>query len=71
MQCKFTELTDYQWQFIENYFKGYQPRKHCLRNIMNAILWITRTGCQWRNLESRYPKWQSVYYYFRQALLHE
>ena len=66
MQCKFTELTDYQWQFIENYFKGYQPRKHCLRNIMNAILWITRTGSQWRNLESRYPKWQSVYYYFRQ-----
>lgn len=66
MQCKFTELTDYQWQYIENYFKDYQPRKHCLRTIMNAILWITRTGSQWRNLESRYPKWESVYYYFRQ-----
>ena len=39
--------------------------KHDLRNILNAILWITRTGSQWRNMESKYPKWQSVYYYFR------
>lgn len=66
MQCKYTELTDYQWQFIEKNLKAYQPRQHCLRNILNAILWICRTGSQWRNLESRYPKWQSVYYYFRQ-----
>ena len=29
------------------------------------ILWITLVGAQWRNLESRYPPWQSVYYYFR------
>jgi hypothetical protein len=36
-----------------------------LRNVINAIFFILRTGCQWRNLpQSAYPKWQSVYYYF-------
>lgn len=31
---------------------------------MNAILWILRTGCQWRNLPPEWPHWQAVYYYF-------
>lgn len=65
MQTKFTELTDSQWQVIEKHLIKHKPRKHSLRMIMNAILGITRTGTQWRNLESKYPPWQSVYYYFR------
>ena len=64
MQTKFTELTDSQWEVIEKKLEGHRPRKHELRVIVNAILWITRTGSQWRNLESKYPPWQSVYYYF-------
>jgi transposase len=31
---------------------------------MNALLFIVRTGCQWRNLPSKWPNWQAVYYYF-------
>lgn len=31
---------------------------------MNALLFIVRTGCQWRNLPSNWPNWQAVYYYF-------
>lgn len=31
---------------------------------MDALLYIVRTGCQWRNLPSCFPKWQSVYWYF-------
>lgn len=65
MQIKFTSLTDYQWEIIEKFFDSQRKRRHDLRTILNAILWITRTGCQWRNLESKYPPWQSVYYYFR------
>lgn len=65
MQTKFTEMSDSQWEIIEKYLKDHRPRKHNLRMILNGILWITRTGSQWRNMESRYPKWQSVYYYFR------
>jgi len=41
-----------------------QAKKPDLRVIMNAILWIVRTGTQWRNLDSKYPKWQWVYYHF-------
>lgn len=41
-------------------------RKYKLRDIVDAILWQLRTGGQWRNLpEPTFPKWQSVYYYFR------
>ena len=68
MQTKFTELTDSQWQVIEKVIKeeqGERKRQHCLRSIINGILWITRTGAQWRNMESKYPKWEVVYYYFR------
>jgi len=64
MQTKFTELTDSQWQFIQEYLPVQQAKKHDLRLILNAILWIVRTGTQWRNLDSKYPKWQSVYYHF-------
>lgn len=66
MQEQFNELTDSQWQIIQKYLSVQRKRKHCLRNITNAILWLVRTGGQWRNLESKYPKWQTVYYYFRQ-----
>ena len=64
MQTKFTELTDSQWQFIQEFLPVQQAKKHDLRVIINAILWIVRTGTQWRNLDSKYPKWQSVYYHF-------
>ena len=58
-------MRDSQWEIIEKYLKDHHPRKHDLRTIVNALLWITRTGSQWRNMESKYPKWQSVYYYYR------
>ena len=66
MQTKFTELTDSQWEIIEKILPDHTPRKHSLRCIVNAIFWICRTGTQWRNMESKYPPWQSVYYYFYQ-----
>lgn len=65
MQDKFNELTDSRWEVIEKIINDQRVRQHSLRTIMNAILWINYTGSQWRNLESKYPPWQSVYYYFR------
>ena len=67
MQTQYSELTDSQWQFIEKELNQYQQmrkRKYSMRVVMNAILWLTRTGCQWRNLDMRFPYWQLVYYYF-------
>ncbi len=40
-----------------------------MRTIVNAIFWINNTGSQWRNMESKYPPWQTVYYHFRQFKL--
>jgi putative transposase len=67
MQTEFTPVTDAQWSLISGCFSIFKPKKHCLRTIYNAIQWIVRTGCQWRMLESKYPQWQIVYYYFRKG----
>lgn len=64
MQPQFERLTDDQWKVIKVFLNWQRKRKHDLREVFNAILWITRTGCQWRNLDSSYPHWRSVYYYF-------
>lgn len=61
-----TNLTDKQWQVIEKIINPQErKRKHQLRDIMNAILYINKTGCQWRMLPSHFAPWQTVYYYFR------
>jgi transposase len=41
-----------------------KKEEYDLRSIMDALLYIVRTGCQWRNLPECFPKWQSVYWYF-------
>lgn len=64
MQPRFERLTDDQWQIIKLFFNWQRKRKHDLREILDAILWVTRTGSQWRNLSGEFPPWESVYYYF-------
>lgn len=64
MQPRFERLTDDQWQIIKLFFNWQRKRRHDLQEILDAILWITRTGSQWRNLSSEFPPWESVYYYF-------
>jgi putative transposase len=36
-----------------------------VREIVNAILYFVRTGCQWRNLPHDFPPWGTVHYYYR------
>lgn len=63
---QFRELTTSQWQSIENLIDTTKrKRKTDLRQVMNAILRITKTGVAWRDLEGDYPPWQTVFYYFR------
>ncbi|MES2733406.1 MAG: transposase [Bacteroidota bacterium] len=61
---QFSELANSQWQIVKIFFDNGRKRKHNLRAIVNAILKLTRTGCQWRNLDEKYPAWKSVFYYF-------
>ena len=69
MQENFSEMTDSCWQFVEKIIDNKRDRHHSLRTVVNAIFWINNTGSQWRNMESKYPPWQSVYYHFRQFKL--
>jgi len=64
-RTRFTELTNSQWEIIKDLVDNGRKRKYCLRSIINANLKVTRTGAQWRNIDEKYPPWQSVYYYFR------
>ena len=46
--------------------KGYgRPRTHDLREILNAIFYLLKSGCQWRLLPHDFPRWPTVYWYFR------
>ncbi len=64
-----TDLTDEQWLKISSLYpeanhRG-RPRTIDVREITNAILYLVRAGCAWRLLPHDFPKWQTVYYYFR------
>ncbi len=60
-----TDLTPTQWQFIKKVLDfDNRKRKYDLHIIWNAILYLVKTGCQWRLLPSGFPKWQLVYYYY-------
>lgn len=65
MQTHYNLLTDSQWQVMKASLPIQRKRKHDLRDVVDGIFWMLRTGSQWRNLPEKFPKWQSVYYYFR------
>jgi transposase len=50
---------------LESARKHTRPRECDLYDIFCAVLYLLKTGCQWRMLPSDFPKWQSVYAYFR------
>jgi putative transposase len=64
-----TDLSDAEWNYIEPHMpppSGHgRPRIHSLRKILDAIFYILRSGCQWRLLPHDFPRWPTVYYYFR------
>lgn len=64
-----SDLTDSQWNIIQELVPsakfGGRPRSLDMREVINGILYVVVGGIQWRMLPKEYPKWQSVYYYFR------
>ena len=63
------DVTDRQWRLIEPSIPppkpGGRPREVDMREVVNAILYVVRTGCAWRQLPHDFPRWITVYYYFR------
>jgi transposase len=63
-----TDLSDGEWQVLEPLLPKQQtgrPRKYSQRHMLNALLYLLRTGCAWRMLPHDLPPWQAVYAYFR------
>ena len=61
-----TDLTDAQKEYIKGTILNENWRsKYDFFLMLDAIIYIDVSGCQWRLLPAEYPKWQTVYYYFR------
>jgi transposase len=62
-----SDTSDEQWALIEPLLPevktGGRPEKHPRRVLVDAILYVVRTGCAWRQLPAGFPPWQSVYWY--------
>jgi len=63
-----SDLTDGQWALVEPHIPAAKPggrhREVVMREIVNGMLYLSRTGCQWRAIPRDLPPWGSVAYYF-------
>ena len=67
-----SDLTDLQWDDIEHLFppekqpagRAGRPRRYSVREIVNAVFYLSRGGCSWRMLPHDFPPWKTVSYYF-------
>jgi putative transposase len=64
-----SDLTDGQWALVAPHIPaakpGGRPRTTCMRAVFNAVLYLLRTGCQWRQLPADFPPWPTVHGYYR------
>jgi putative transposase len=64
-----TDLSDAEWSLLEPHLpvpkpRG-RPRVHSPREILNAVFYVLKSGCQWRMLPREFPPWKTVFHYFR------
>lgn len=67
-----SDLTDAEWEFIapllpKPALRG-RHRVTDLREVLNAIRYLVRSGCEWRMLPTHFPRWQTVYWWFRRLV---
>jgi putative transposase len=64
-----TDLSDAEWSLLEPHLpapkRRGRPRVHSPRAVLNAIFYVSKTGCQWRMLPHEFPPWKTVFHYFR------
>ncbi len=62
-----SDLTDAQWEMIKNYFPAGNKSKYDKRELVNAVLYLVKTGCQRRNLPEDFPNWKAVSMFYYRA----
>jgi putative transposase len=64
-----TDLTDAEWALVADLFERHggrgAPPTHSRRVLLNACIYVVRTGCAWRLLPKVFPPWRAVYKAFR------
>ena len=64
-----TDLTDAEWTLVADLFERHggrgAPARHPRRLLVNACIYVVRTGCAWRLLPKSFPPWRAVYKAFR------
>ena len=65
-----SDLTDEEWAHLRTLLpgtrgKGNRRSSHQQRELINAMNYVIRTGCQWRDLPHDLPNWKTVYSYYR------
>ena len=64
-----SNITRQQFELIrpalENFRKRTKPRKYALYEVFCAVLYVLKTGCQWRQVPGDFPEWRSVYNYYK------
>ena len=65
------ELTNPEWALVCDLFdpvgRRGAPARYGRRQMVEAILFLARTGCQWRYLPDRYPPWEAVWQQWRRC----
>lgn len=62
-----SDLSDSQWELLKDFVtqgKMGRPRTVDVREVINAIVYVVKTRCQWRSLPVDFPHWKTVYSYF-------
>jgi putative transposase len=63
-----SDLNDKEWAILEPLLPkakpGGRPRSQDMRQVVNAIFYLVKSGCQWRMLPKDFPHWKTVYHYF-------
>ncbi len=66
-----SDLTTSQWHIIQPLFsterRGAHFAKHSKRKLVDAVLYMEKTGCQWRQLPHDFPKWSTVKSFYYRA----
>jgi putative transposase len=64
-----TDLSDAEWSLLEPHLpapkRRGRPRVHSPREILDAVFYVLKSGCQWRMLPRDFPPWKTVFHYFR------
>ncbi len=58
-------MANYRKTFNYSGTPSQRKSRWCLKDVVDAILYVTKNGCVWRDLPADFPNWQTVYWYFR------